>query len=502
MDKRMRRARINALSTLMNQLVSTGVGIVIPWIMIDYFGSEAYGATTSIAQFLAYIALFEGGIGRVARGALYGPLAAGDKEEISRIYLAVKRFFAIVGAAFVGYTLILAAFYYDIAKVTVFDRTYVFALVLVIAVSKFAEYMWGISNVTLLNADQRQYVVNAVYILSNLLNVVALAILVNWGADLLWVKLASSAVFILKPLIFMLYVKGHYEIKKSKARAVLKNKATGIAQHVAYVVQNSTDVLILTICADLKYVAVYSVYHLITFSLRSIVTSFTGGMEAVFGDMIAKGEHEELKATYEKYKLILTILVIAVFGTAAILIVPFVKLYTEGTTDADYVQPIFALLMVVAEAMNCLTWPCFNLTIAANKLKESRIGAYGETAINIVVSMALVFWNPLVGIAIGTLCSVIFKSVYYMAFSAKNVLHFKAEKVLLKFCATVAVLLIVSLGGMRLVSHVLLYNYWRWIAAGFVTVALAGLVSLLFSVGLYRRTVKSLIARKRMNEKV
>jgi hypothetical protein len=83
------------------------------------------------------------------------------------------------------------------------------------------------------------------------------------------------------------------------------------------------------------------------------------------------------------------------------------------------VQPIFALLMVVAEAMNCLTWPCFNLTIAANKLKESRIGAYGETAINIVVSMALVFWNPLVGIAIGTLCSVIFKSVYYMAFSAK-----------------------------------------------------------------------------------
>lgn len=499
MDKRMRRARINALSTLLNQLVTTGVGIIIPWIMIDSFGSEAYGATTSIAQFLAYISLFEGGIGRVARGALYGPLAEGDNEKVSSIYRAVKRFFSIVGVAFIGYTLILAVFYYDIAEVTVFDRTYVFALVIAIAISKFAEYMWGISNITLLNADQRQYVVNAVYILSTLLNVVAIFVLVTWGADILWVKLASSAVFVLKPLIFTLYVKGHYKIKNTKTRAVLKNKATGIAQHVAYVVQNSTDVLILTICADLTYVAVYSVYHLITFSLRSLVISFTGGMEAVFGNMLAKGEHEELKATYEKYKFILTILVIAFFGTAAILIVPFVQLYTTGTTDANYVQPAFALLMVVAEAMTCLTWPCFNLTIAANKLKESRIGAYGEAAINIVVSLALVFWSPLVGIAIGTLCSAIFKSGYYIVFSSKNILGFKSEKTLYKFFATIVVLLAVSFVGGWLISHVLLYNYWRWIVAGIAVVAIAGPIGVAVSCALYpdvTRKYRSILTRK------
>ena len=135
--------------------------------MIDKFGSEAYGATTSIAQFLAYISLFEGGIGRVARGALYRPLAAGDEAEVSRIYLAIKRFFSIIGVAFAGYALILAFFYYDIADVTEFTREYIFALVLAIAIGKFAEYMGGITNITLFNADQRQYVVNSVIILSN-----------------------------------------------------------------------------------------------------------------------------------------------------------------------------------------------------------------------------------------------------------------------------------------------------------------------------------------------
>ena len=85
MDKRSQRAKINAMTTLIAQLVSTAIGIMIPSIMIEHFGSEAYGATTSIASFLAYISLFEGGIGRVARGALYGPLAVDDKEQISSI---------------------------------------------------------------------------------------------------------------------------------------------------------------------------------------------------------------------------------------------------------------------------------------------------------------------------------------------------------------------------------------------------------------------------------
>ena len=138
MDKRMRRARINAATTLLNQLVTTFVGVAIPWIMISHFGSEAYGATTSIAQFLAYISLFEGGIGRVARGALYGPLAQKDNEKVSGIYFAVKRFFSIIGAAFLVYALILAFFYYDIADVSGFTREYIFALVLVIALFKFA----------------------------------------------------------------------------------------------------------------------------------------------------------------------------------------------------------------------------------------------------------------------------------------------------------------------------------------------------------------------------
>lgn len=490
MDKRMQRAKVNAATTLLQQLVTTVSGLLIPWALISAFGSEVYGATTSIAQFLAYIALFEGGIGRVARGALYGPLASRDENEISRIYLAIKRFFSTLGLAFLGYALILAFFYYDIADVSIFTREYTFALVISMAIGKFAEYMGGISNITLFNADQRQYVVNIVMILSTAINVVAIVLLSSLGADILWVRFISSMVFVLKPILFTLYLKTHYRIKRSKTRAVLQNKATGIAQHTAYVIQNNTDVLILTVFSDLKLVAVYSVYHLVCFSLRNITTAFTGGMEAVFGDMIAKGELETLRKTYAKYTFILTMLTLVLFGTAGALIVPFVCLYTAGAQDVNYVQPVFALILLMGEAINCLILPCFNLPIAANQLKQSQIGAYSEAAINLVSSCILVLWNPLIGVAVGTLVSVVFKSVYYIVYSAKHVLKMKVGRMLRDFFITVAVLLVVCVAGMLVVSAFAINSYFMWVIAGFCTVAVTGLVSVVVGQFLYPERMK------------
>ena len=101
MAGRLLRVKLNTFSSLAHQLVTTLCGLVIPWIMIDTFGSTAYGITISIAQFLSYITLLEGGIGRVARGALYKPLAEKNEEQISQVYLAVKRFFAAIGNSFI-----------------------------------------------------------------------------------------------------------------------------------------------------------------------------------------------------------------------------------------------------------------------------------------------------------------------------------------------------------------------------------------------------------------
>ena len=207
---KLHKSKLNMLTTLMKQLIATICGIVLPRVLIGAFGSVVYGATTSIAQFLSYISLLEGGIGRVARGALYEPLAKGDKEQVSRIHQAIRRFFLNIAAVFLVYTLIIAFFYKDIADLAMFDRPFIFGLVVAISLSTMANYLGGIADLTLMNADQKQYLTNTVMSITNVLNVGLVVLLVLAGSNILVVKLATALIFVTRRIFYTGYVKKHY----------------------------------------------------------------------------------------------------------------------------------------------------------------------------------------------------------------------------------------------------------------------------------------------------
>ena len=145
------------------------------------------------------------------------------------------------------------------------------------------------------------------------------------------------------------------------------------------------------------------------------------------------------------------------FSCTGALIVPFVRLYTKGITDADYIQPVFALVLLMAEAVNCMMLPCSGLPAAANRFRQTRWGAYGEAAINIILSCALIHWRPLIGVALGTLTATVFRSVYYMAYSGRHIL-----------------LGVLAAAGCRLLQGIAIDNYFQWVLWGLATLSAVG----------------------------
>lgn len=493
-QRKVQKAKLNILTTLMSQLVATGCGIVIPRVMIGTFGSAVYGLTTSIAQFLSYISLLEGGIGRVARAELYGPLVEKDNYEISRVYQAIKHFFRVVAGVFLVYTMILACSYYDIAQVSDTGRGTVFMLVWVISISTLAKYLGGLANLTLLNASQKQYVGNAVVMATTMANAVLIILLTQYGCDVLLVKTVSSLVYIVQPACYAWYVKRHYQLTSvGKNRSQLKQKWTGIGQHIAYFLHTNTDIVLLTLFADLRLVAVYNVYRLVITSIRKIAGSFTGGMEAVFGELIARKEPESLKNAFWKYKFLLSLVTIVLFGTTAVLILPFVRLYTEGITDANYNQPVFAVVLLFAEAIDCVMHPCSSLPVSANKLKQTRWGSYGEAILNISLSMILIWWEPLLGIAIGTLCAAVFKSIFYLTYSAKYILKEKISMLMKNYLFTNILIGICALAGILLAQTGLITNYVQWLLWGVLVFTAVSVVTVLLSRLFFPEELKTLM---------
>lgn len=493
--RKLRKNQINVLTTLMRQLISTVCGILMPRILIGAFGSIVYGATTSIAQFLSFISLLEGGIDRVARGALYEPLARGDREQISRIHRSIRKFFLKIAGAFLIYTLIIAYFYYDIAANAVFDRPFTFALVVAISLSTMANYLGGIADLTLMNADQKQYLSNTVTAVTCILNVLLVLVLVWAGSNILVVKFASALVFVSRRIFYSGYVRNHYKLPRTEKGFRLEQQWTGLGQHLAFFLHTNTDVILLTLFADLKLVAVYSIYYLVVRSIWDISSSFSGGMEAAFGELIAKGKTDALHGSCGKYSTMLTLVAVVLFSCTGVLIVPFVRLYMAGITDADYIQPVFALILILAEAMNCLALPYTTLPISANQLKQSRWGSYGEAILNVGLSLLLIRWDPLLGVALGTLVAAVFKSLFYMIYSTGRILHISLWGVFCRFVGAVGLILTVSCVGMTALWRVPMENFIVWVLWAVAVFLMVGILAVLLFVGTDPKRVNPLFRK-------
>ena len=468
------RAKYNIVFSLISRFVAAICGLVVSKILIKAFGSEAYGATDSIAKFLAYISLLDGGVSGVARAALYKPLADNDYKKVSELILKMKRFFRVVALIFLVYVAVLACTYKSIAHVEFLDWSSTALLVVVISVSTFMEYFLGISYGILINASQRTYVNQVISIVTNIVNAVVVALFVGMGHGLVFVKLISCIVLLSRPVLTWLYVKKVFDLPSvsgvSSAPDLLDQKWIGFAQHIAFVIHSNTDVIVLTIFGDLKLVAVYSVYFMVISGIQKVALSFTSGMEALFGELLAKKEYDNLDRTFDKYESMISVVSGVLFSVTAVMIVPFVGIYTADVTDVDYIYPAFSLLLVLATYLFCIRMPYHAMVTASGSFRQTQIASYGESAVNIVLSVVLVIKFGLIGVAIGTVAAVLFRFLYYVVFLSRDVMRREIGKFVMRMAGNALSFVVAVISGNVVTGLFAVTGYITWgLAAACVT---------------------------------
>jgi Na+/glutamate symporter len=103
--------------------------------------------------------------------------------------------------------------------------------------------------------------------------------------------------------------------------------------------------------------------------------------------------------------------------------VPFVRVYTKGINDVNYIVPFFGLLITLANAMHCLRLPYNIMILAGGHYKQTQANYIVASVSNIVISIITVkFWG-LVGVAIGTLVAMSYQTVWMAWYDSKNFLN-------------------------------------------------------------------------------
>lgn len=492
---RSKRAIYNVFSSLILQVVVLICGFIIPKLIIKSYGSNVNGLITSITQFLAYISLLESGIGPVIKSALYKSIALKDEKGIANVLKTGEKFFRVIAIIFIFYLIILAIAY-PFGVIKEFNYFYTFSLILIIAISTFFEYFFGMTYKLFLQANQRNYVFSIIQIGIYILNVIFVVIFIKLGLNIQIVKLVSSCIFVLRPIIQYIYVKKKFNIdlKIADKDYKLDQKWDGLVQHIAAVIHGNADVMVLTFLSTLKEVSVYSVYNLIIKGIKSIVQSFSIGIDDAFGDMIAKDEKKILKKNFAVYELYNYTLSTIVYTCALILIVPFVSVYTSDINDANYIRPLFACLIVLSEFIWSIRLPYSSITLAAGHFKETKKGAIIEALVNLILSIILVVKFGIVGVAIGTLIAMIIRTIEFMYHTNKYILNRNIFISIKKIFITIFEVLIICI----ISKNIKLFNinsYLTWFTYAIIIFVLTTIIVIFINSLVYKNETKDLIEK-------
>ena len=486
-----RRLKLNITTSLFLKIITLLSGLILPKIMIGKYGSEMNGLITSITRFLNIINFLDLGVCAVVESSLYKPLADRDNTLLSKILVSAKKFYKKIAYILITYIFLLVLLFPKIDSSVDYITTT--SLILIISISMFSQYYIGISYQIFIGADQKYYITNILQIFTVIVNTIFTIIFVAKGYSIFTVKFVSSIVYIIRPILTYLYVKKNYNLnlKIKYDKNPIEQRWNGLAQHLAYTVNAQIDIILLTLVSNYTIVSIYSVYSMIVNGVSTLILSFFNGISPYWGNMIAKKEMKKIEKSFSKSELLFHILTTIVYSAMAVLISPFALVYTKGNYDSlIYYLPLFGILITIATFCESLRSFYFLIINSAGHYRQTQKGSFVAMIINIIVSSILVVNFNLNGVVVGTICSMLYYTLYLVHYLKNNVLNRPIKFFYFHFVIDITSFVIVYI--VSRIWTMAKITAWSWIVYAFKVTILSILVVLIINFLFYGKQLLSI----------
>lgn len=486
----------NAAASALYQVVVMLTGFVIPRIVLVHFGSEANGLVSSIGQFVTCFYLVEAGLAGAGVLALYKPIADRDRAAVNGILSATRRLYLQVGAIFCGLIAALALLYPIFKNTSALSPVAVGLLVLTLGAKPFFEFFLASKHRIFLIASQKVWVISIISSAAQILNVALFAVLARAGASLVALYVAAILPVFLRSMLIALYV--HRTTPGIDFRApprgeALKKRWDVLFLQILGVVQTSAPVIIATMFTSLATVSVFAVHNMVLGGISALLGIFISGLSASFGDVIARNELNVLQKTTREFEAAYYAIIAFCFSVTAVLITPFVSLYTAGVHDADYVQPLLGFLFALNGFLYCLKTPQGMLVISAGLYRETRVQSTVQALIIVVFGCALTPHFGLTGLLVAMLLSSVYRTIDLLFFIPRTLTHLPVRDSALRMLQSLATFaaIFVPCHLCRLAPG----TPAEWVRDAVLVSLFAASVTILFNLAFQRELVFSIFRR-------
>lgn len=497
----------NASSAALLQIVNMLCGMITPRFMLVAYGSQINGLVSSITQFLSTLAVIEAGLGAVAQQSLYKPLAEKDYAKVSAIVSGARIAYNQVGHIFTGLSVALAFLYPVFAGIEEMSYGIVAALVLVLSINSALSFFVVSKYRVLFQADQKVYVINFAQMLTRIINTLCIVVMATLNAHILLLRIVVTGSIVIQAVIVWAYAKKNYAYVQYYAKpdkSALTQRWDAFYVSLLGSAQKNGAGIILTLLVSLEMVSVYTVYNMVFGALMGILGIFMNGVNASFGNLLQSKDGQKIRAVYAEFENAYYVLITVVYTVAMILITPFVRIYTEGVTDANYLLPGLGVLFALNGFLYNIKTPQGMMVQAAGLFRQTRWQNTIQAAILFIGGMGLGYFFGIYGVIAAAILSNLYRVIDLLLFIPKHVTKDSPKGSICRSLLMITASLLIGCVGNVVILNFTIENYFHWFVAAvivFVCVAaLVGSVDFLFQrkyfIGIVKRLL-SMIWRKK-----
>ncbi len=345
---RTKRTMLNAIFNSLSLLTSTLLQLIAVRTILVYLGSDFNGINGTINSFLSMLMIIESGFTLATLVKLYRPYGENDYETLNKYLSKTNDIFHRIGVIMFVVGLVAAAIYGFFIKTSI-DYWTVIVLFAFSITSMSFNFFYTYKFRLLFQVSQSEYVIYIINIVLSLISNIGMILLIRSTKNIIIARgfyAACSVVsgFVIAAITGYLFPKAKYN--GDTTGATIEGTKDLFVSKISSMLYGSLTVFYMATFVGTLQTSVYAVYDSILLVISQFSSVFLSSPLNALGQII-NTEKERVKSIFLEYNYVAILAICLICPSTMALIMPFVRLYTVGVDDVNYIQPLLAVLMLL-----------------------------------------------------------------------------------------------------------------------------------------------------------
>lgn len=489
------RSMYNAISGMSLTLINGLLGLIVTKIVISAYGSDFNGINSTANQLVNMLLILEGGFTLATSVALFKPISEGNQQLVNGIMSATKKTFIRLGSIFLVVGVVIAIGFSFIVKSNLPSITIIQVFLITVSTTGFT-LIYETKYRIILQSNQKDYLVNLIRIVAIIVSQILVIIVIRFRLDMILVRLITS-LGIMASSFWIAYVcKNQFPDltfnQPPKFEAVKGTTDIFIAKFTG-LLYKSAPIIFISVTSGAVFASVYAVYNSIFLLLKGLLFSFSSAPRIAMGHLILEKSRQYVYEIFIEYEFMVNQTMLVFLSCAAVLIMPFMDVYTYNVTDVVYKNWFVAIFLILATYFDAIHLPAGTMINMAGQFRIGR-NIQLTTAIVLIFSLSLGYflWD-----FEGVMFSILFTASLLAVLEIDVVYRIYFDKPVIDFffrlLPSTAFAVLIVLLQINLIPKI--FGYWHFFQWGVITFVANSVAFLLFNWLFYPRLMMKVYGR-------